>query len=134
HPEEAGVPADFGIVDELEGKLWLKERLEQILDRIPGELYHTAPYTLLRAAVEALLADPIAAAQALAQGAEGWEALVEAARRQAREQLVGSPEWRAARDVLRFNAGAEGDLLETARRTALRAAEQLEAGADFDAD
>jgi ATP-dependent helicase/nuclease subunit A len=133
HPEEAGVPADFGILDELEGKLWLKERLEQILDEIPTALYEVLPYTSLRGAVEALLDDPVAALQALECGPGDWAAVVERERKKARLALLESQAWRTAQEVLPFHSGAEGDLIETFRRQAIAAMTRVEKEAGLEA-
>ena len=83
HPDEAGVPADFGILDELRGRLWTADRLADAMDDLPEEHYRVVPYPLMQAALEALLSDPLAAEEALAKGPEGWRDLIEEARESA---------------------------------------------------
>jgi predicted AAA+ superfamily ATPase len=61
HPEEAGVPADCGILDELRGRLWTADRLADAMDSLTEEHYQVVPYPLMKAALEALLSDPLAA-------------------------------------------------------------------------
>ena len=39
HPNEAEVPPDFSILDELEGELWLSECIEAALAQLPARLY-----------------------------------------------------------------------------------------------
>src|SRR5215212_8392960 len=50
HPEEAGVPADFTVLDELKGGLWRADRLSDALEELPDEHYGILPYPLMQAA------------------------------------------------------------------------------------
>jgi ATP-dependent helicase/nuclease subunit A len=130
HPDEAGVPADFGILDGLRGKLWTADRLADAMDKLPAEHYVAVPYPLLREVLESLLADPIAAGQALGKGPEEWSALVAEAREVALSELLEKPEFKAGRTTLARCEGASGDLMEETRRVALSAIEDLEAGVE----
>src|SRR5215212_281560 len=88
HPEEAGVPPDFGILDDLRGRLWTADRLADAMDGLPEESYRVVPYPLMQAALEALISDPLGAEEALAKGPEGWRDLIEEARERAQYRCI----------------------------------------------
>lgn len=131
HPEEAGVPPDFSILDDVSGGVWAADRLLDALDALPPEHYRLLPYPLMHEALEALLADPIAAGRALAraseEGLEGWRALAEEARDRATRDFLKDPEVQECSDTLRACEGAAGDLMETNRAVAVAALEALSA-------
>ena len=133
HPDEAGVPADFGILEELRGRLWTADRLADAMDDLPQELYRIVPYPLMQAALEALLSDPLAAEVALAKGPEGWRDLIEEARESALSAYLGEPALKEARWTLELCEGDEEDRMEQSRRAALSALDDLEAGEDYKA-
>lgn len=128
HPDEAGVPPDFEILDQLRGSLWTADRLADALDELPAEHFLVLPYPLMQAALEVLFADPIGAGQALEMGPEGWEALVSEARESALAALLEDPEIKGHRLTLELYEGSEGDRIEDARRSALAAFAELEGG------
>jgi ATP-dependent helicase/nuclease subunit A len=128
HPDEAGVPADFGILDELRGRLWTADRLADAMDGLPGEHCRVVPYPLMQAALEALLSDPLAAEEALAKGPEGWRDLIEGARESAVAGYLEEPVLEEARWTLELREGDDEDRMEEARRAALSALDDLEAG------
>ena len=128
HPEEAGVPADFGILDELRGRLWTADRLADAMDDLPEEHYRVVPYPLMQAALEALLSDPLAAEEALAKGPEGWRDLIEEARESALAEFLEEPALKEARWTLELCEGDDEDRMEESRRAALSALDELEAG------
>lgn len=127
HPDEAGVPPDFTVLDEMEGGLWLAEHVDEAIARLPPEVLALLPYTRLRACLNVLLEDPEVATKALEVGVESWEALVRSRREQAKQVFAGR-EWREARALLHAYRGAPDDKRELARRHALEAVAALEAG------
>ncbi|HET8986418.1 MAG TPA: UvrD-helicase domain-containing protein [Trueperaceae bacterium] len=131
-PEQAGVAPDFTILDELEGNLWLTERIESALGDVPGPLFEAVSYHSVRAALSVLLADPITTDAAFTYSPEAWSEVVEAARAEARSELTGAPGWQEAAAVVRSLAGVEGDRREMTRREAAGALAQLAHG-DFGA-
>jgi ATP-dependent helicase/nuclease subunit A len=131
-PEQAGVAPDFTILDDLEGGIWLTERIESALGDLPSALFDAVPYQSVRAALRALLADPITTDAAFARPPDGWGDMVNEAAAAARAELTQSPSWQAAADTVRSVMGVEGDRRETTRREAIGALELLERG-DFGA-
>lgn len=127
HPDAAGVPAQFTVLDELEGKLWALDRLDEILDALPGALYAQVPYGLLRAALECCLADPVTAREALAVGADGWPEMIRAEREAALTALMQSEAWREAALTVRRLAGDGADKFEAMRQAAVVALDALSA-------
>ena len=122
HPEEAGVPPDFGILDELRGRLWTADRLADAMDGLPEEHYRVVPYPLMQAALENLLSDPLAAEAALAKGPEGWRDLIEEAREAALSAFLEEPALKDARWTLELCEGDDEDRMEESRTCgALRA-------------
>ena len=128
HPEEAEVPPDFGILDELRGQLWTADRLADAMDGLPEEHYRVVPYPLMQAALEALFSDPFAAEEALAKGPEGWRDLIEEARETALLRYLEEPALKESRWTLELCEGDDEDRMEESRRAALSALEELEAG------
>ncbi len=58
HPEAAGVPANFTLLDELEGQVIQQEYLAQALAELPERFYQQVPYSLMEAVMNACLVDP----------------------------------------------------------------------------
>jgi len=127
HPDEADVAPDFDVLSDLRGQLWTADRLLDAMDELPLVHYQVLPYPLMQAALEAFFADPIAADQALEKGPEEWDALVTEARQTALETFLDDPILRDGQRTLEFYQGADGDLMEEARRAALSALVGLEA-------
>ncbi|MDC0833468.1 UvrD-helicase domain-containing protein [Geitlerinema sp. CS-897] len=128
HPDAAGVPADFRILDEIEARLWLEEALLEVLDRLPETIYEKLPYRLLRAVLPSLLDDPISVRRAFRHGGEGWQELADNLRNQAFEELLSHPVWRNSVEVLQHCIGTAGDKMETQRQNACIAIERIQAG------
>ncbi len=128
HPEAADVPPDFSVLDELEGQVWLADRLEEALAELPAVVFDDLPYALLREALRALLADPVEAEAALACAPEAWGELVAEARESALRDLTGAPAWREAAAAVRACRGSEGDKAEAARTAAVRGLDLLALG------
>jgi len=125
YPEAAGVPPDFGVVDELDGALWTAEALDEALARLDDERVIGLPYDLLRAAIAAALDDPTRARAALAIGPDEVRAAIDDARRAAYEATVGDAAWRDAAGFLGAFVGPDGHEAEAARRQAVAAANRL---------
>ena len=128
HPEEAGVPPDFTVLDELEGQLWLAERLDEALAELPAEVFAELSYGDVRDALARMLGDPVEAQAALERPVDGWQHSVASARREALDELTGDPAWRDAAKVVRAARGEEGDKAEIARAFAATALDLLERG------
>jgi ATP-dependent helicase/nuclease subunit A len=121
HPDAADVPPDFGVLEALEGELWMAERFEEALATLPASIFEALPYALLKDALVALLEEPAMAEEALQHGPDGWAALVERARGEALSVLTTNPDWQEAVSTVRRYEGAADDLAEIARRHALHA-------------
>jgi ATP-dependent helicase/nuclease subunit A len=133
YPDAAGVPPDFGVVDELDGALWVAEALDEALAALPDEAFGVLPFELLRSALRAALDDPARVRAALAVPPAAVREAVEAARRAAFEASVGSPAWREEVAYLAAFEGPAGHATEAARATAVAADARLRAlGADGD--
>ncbi|HEY9692439.1 MAG TPA: BREX-3 system P-loop-containing protein BrxF [Oculatellaceae cyanobacterium] len=130
HPQAANVPPDFTILDELEGALWLDERLEEALDTLPASLYELIPYSLMSAALTILIKDPIVAEISLSQGIGFWSELASKLRQLALFELLTHPDWILACQVLYDYSGQPSDLREQARQQVLDAIAKLQAGED----
>jgi ATP-dependent helicase/nuclease subunit A len=131
YPQEAGVAPDFTILDDLEGGIWLADRLQEALARLPETLYPQIPYSFLSPALEILIADPISAQRSLAKGTEHCDRLFAEIRREALTQLCQSWEWQNSRSILDRHLGKLGDKLEVYRQAAMIAITNLERGIDI---
>ncbi len=129
HPEAAGVPFDFTVLDELEGVLWSTERLKAAMDTLPAYLYKPVPYSLMSDVLSILIKDPIAAERSLARGIENWPQLAMQLQQQAKSHLLNHPIWQQTRLTLQTYVGKVGDRLEAeGRQIALQAIAALEQG------
>ncbi len=126
HPEAAGIPPDFSILDDLEGEIWLSDRLNEALDKIPDRLYQIIPYSQLSIVLPALIADPISAKRALAADPQQWEILAQDIQNRAIEALLNSPDWGEAKAVIANYSGKAGDKIEEARQAAFNCILNLE--------
>jgi ATP-dependent helicase/nuclease subunit A len=134
YPEAAGVPPDFGVVDELDGQLWAAEALDEALGRLSDDDVAGLPYELLRAALAAALDDPTRARDAVSVKEARVRALLDVARRAAFRETVGAPAWADDVAFLGAFAGPPGHETEVARAQAWLAATRLaEEGPDGDA-
>ena len=129
HPESAGVPYDFTIIDDVEGKLWQSDRLDDALNKLPDRLYERIPYSLMRDSLERLLKDPISGDRALRQGTQHWQALAEQLRKQALRDLsktMRDVTFQEAINILHSYSGDNSDRREQARQQILEAISNLE--------
>ena len=132
HPEAAGVTADFVALDEWDGQLWLTDQLAIALDKLPAELYAQIPYSLLRSAMVAFLADPLTAKAALERDQNDWLPLLEDFKKQALETLLNTDIWRSAWDCLDQTSGKAGDKMEEARQIVLSAMKVISQGENLE--
>lgn len=100
HPDAAGVPADFQVMDEQQSTLWLADQVPDVLALLPESLTTELPYSLIAAATRHFLRDPEAADAALRHDAAHWRDLIDAHRRQAIAALLADPVVVEAREVL----------------------------------
>jgi ATP-dependent helicase/nuclease subunit A len=90
HPEAAGVPADFTLLDDIEGQIRDQEYLEMALDQLPDRFYRQIPYSLIEAAMRIGLIDPLSAEKALSCDSSQWPVLVDRPRRHCCDRTTGS--------------------------------------------
>lgn len=127
HPQAAGVPADFRVLDDFERAVWKRASLEDALAALPRSVLEQLPVRLLRIALAALLDDPVLAEVALEKGPEQWRQLLEREQTEALALITDDPAWRANRDLLRSLSGPPDDPAERAREACLGAMRALEA-------
>lgn len=126
HPEAAGVPADFTLLDERpEGAIWALERLDEAIATLPEQVLEQVPPELLRAALEAMLADPLTATDALGCDPARLGPALEAEREALVRRLLETPAWQGSALALARCVGA-GDR-DLQRRAALGVVQELEA-------
>jgi ATP-dependent helicase/nuclease subunit A len=126
HPEAAGVPADFQLLDELEGELHQQEYVVQSLAALPERFYQQIPYSLLESVVSTCLVDPKAAQQSLQCDSANWAEWVDREVQLAKSQLLNSGIWQLAKQQLTTTIGQAGDKLEFVRQEAISAIEAIE--------
>ena len=132
HFQIINIPADFEVLDDLEGRVWLDDALQQAITRLPIEVFQVIPYSLLQEVLKTLLEDPYTAAKALRQGVRDWTKLIKNARTQAVKTLVSDRIWQSSWEILQQHQGKEGDKLETVRISVLEAMENLEDAENID--
>ena len=128
-PEEAGLPPDVSVLDELDGRLWTAEALDVALDAVRADEVRALPFSLLRQSLRVLLEDPFRAEVALAKDAAALRSELEAERRRTLAGGMGAA-WTAAVEDLRAAAGPIDHPTELARREALTAIDALASVAD----
>jgi ATP-dependent helicase/nuclease subunit A len=128
HPQAAGVPADFTVLDELEADLYQGEWLESALNDLPPETLNVFSYQQLSKLMQKLMSDPIVAERALNVDTEQWEDLVQQCRQSTLTELTRSSDWRKARQVVETSQGKNEDLIEQARLKTLAGLSQLDKG------
>ena len=132
HFQEIEIPADFEVLDDLEGRVWLDDALQQAITRLPIEVFQVIPYSLLQEVLTTLLEDPYTAEKALQQGIQDWTKLITNARTQAVKTLISDRLWQSTWDILQQHQGKEGDKLEAIRISVLEAMENLEDAENID--
>ena len=132
HFQAINLPADFEILDDLEGQIWLEDGLKQALVRLAPEIFEIVPYSLLKSILERLLDDPYTANKALGQGIQDWQQLIVDARLLAVKEIVSDPVWQPSQAVLEQHQGMAGDKLEGIRGEVLSAIADLSAAENID--
>lgn len=125
HPEQAEVPYNFTIQDDIESPIWQIQAFTEALSQLPHHLFETIPLSLMREILFTLLSDPFTAEQALMRCQADWLPILEDARKQALDELLSHPLWSASKFVL-DNYSAPGDKLDHIRLNALGAISDLE--------
>ncbi len=128
HFQVIDIPADFKVLDDLEGKVWLGDALQQALTQLSSLVFQAIPYSLLQDVLHRLLDDPYTANQALNQGIQDWHKLIVNARTQAVKTIINNPVWQSTWEILGQHQGQPGDKLEAIRTSVLDAMADLEDG------
>ena len=131
HYDKANVPPDFAVQNELESPIWQAETFADALTQLPSHLYKGIPFSLMRDVLQALLADPLTAKEALERDHIDWLPLLETTRQQALDTLLTDNSWHSSQRILESYA-APVDKLEEHRLGALEAIADLAQGHDID--
>ncbi|MGL4880650.1 MAG: UvrD-helicase domain-containing protein, partial [Waterburya sp.] len=132
HFQLLNLPADFQILDDLEGQVWLRESLQTALTQLSPQVWQALPYSLLQSVLNKLLDDPYTAKQALSRGIQDWSKLINDARTQAVKMIVNDPVWQSTWSVLQQHQGQAGDKLELIRQSVMEAMTDLEDAENID--
>jgi ATP-dependent helicase/nuclease subunit A len=128
---EAEVPSDFALLAEVQGALWLSDKLDDALDTLPEKLYRRLPFSRMRSTIRALMSDPISADEALGKRYRDWKAELQALQRSACNELVTSEAWDSGKARLSQIRGAAGDILEPHRAAVIEGCLDFESGGDL---
>ena len=126
HFQVIKIPADFQVLDNLEGQVWLGDALQKALTQLPHQVFKIIPYSLLKDILNRLLDDPYTGEKALRQGIQDWSKLIANARTQGVKIIVNDPVWQSTWITLAQHQGKEGDKLEIIRQSVLDAMTDLE--------
>ena len=58
HFQVINLPADFQVLDDLEGQVWLEDGLREAITQLSPEVFNAIPYSLLQEVLNQLLDDP----------------------------------------------------------------------------
>ena len=130
HPESAHVPPDFTVQDAIESSLWQAEHFDQALAQLPTRLYKTVPFSLMQSLLQALLADPLTAEQALDRNRADWLPALETFRETLLAGISEQIEWSSACTELKQIGGPLGDKREIVREEALANVSAFESTGD----
>ena len=130
--EIASIPANFQVLEDARGNIWLQEGIETALANLPERYFTDIPYSLMKESINYLLSDPHTADKALQQGIRDWQELIVEARKEALKNLNTSDSWQKSRAILLKNIGNSDDKLEVIRQDVITAMEILEEGCDRD--
>ena len=132
HFQLINIPADFQVLDSLEGQVWLQDSLQTALTNLSAEVFRAIPYSLLQQVLTKLLDDPYTASLALDRGIQDWQQLIANARTEAVKIIINEPGWDSSRTVLEKHQGQAGDKLEAIRTSVLAAMADLEEAENID--
>jgi len=132
HFQLIDIPADFQVLDNLEGQVWLADGLQTALANLSLEVFRAIPYSVLQQVLTKLLNDPYTADKALRQGIQDWQKLIVDARFEAVKTIINDTAWDTSRLVLEQHQGQAGDKLEAIRTSVLAAIADLEDGENID--
>ena len=132
HWQLIDIPADFQVLDSLEGQIWLQDGLQTALANLPPEVFQAVPYSLLQQVLHKLLDDPYTASKSLSQGIGDWQKLIADARTEAVKIVVNDPTWQSSYLILEQHQGQAGDKLEAIRTSVLEAMADLEDAENID--
>ncbi|BAZ44937.1 putative helicase [Chondrocystis sp. NIES-4102] len=132
HFQILNLPADFQILEDLEGAIWLNESLRKAIAQLSPDIWQSIPYSLLKEILQQLLADPYTARLALAQDGKDWRKLIFKARIEVIKALIDDPIWQSTWLTLQQHQGKAGDKLEVIRNSVIEAMEDLESGLNID--
>ena len=132
HFQVINIPADFQVLDDLEGQVWLANALQEALTKLSPEVFQAIPYSLLQEVLNGLLDDPYTADRASRQGVGDWDRLIANARTQAVKTIVSDPAWQTSWEILEQHRGKEEDKLEVIRISVLEAMTDLEDAENID--
>ena len=127
HPEAAQVPPDFTILDDLQGPIWIAERIDDALDGIDPDLMLAIPFTRVRSAIKALMSDPSTASLALTMDIR---TSIEKYLSEACATISSTAAWKEARGVVMSETGPASDKIEQVRRITLEVMFGIEAASD----
>jgi ATP-dependent helicase/nuclease subunit A len=131
-PELAQLPADFGLMDDVQAALWFEEHFRAEVAQLDPALLERVPFSRMLRVLEALFSDPYTAGASLLITAEQRRAVLERGRSEALRQLRGDPGFRAALTRLQGLAGPAGDKREVLRQDVIHACLQLLGSAESD--
>ena len=124
--EIASIPANFRVLEDARGNIWLQEAIETALANLPPECFADIPYSLMKEAINYLLSAPHTANRALQQGIQDWQELVIRMRKEALKNLIECDLWQKSKDILLKNIGNSDDKLEAIRHNVVTAIKELE--------
>ncbi|MEM8832460.1 MAG: UvrD-helicase domain-containing protein [Cyanobacteria bacterium P01_G01_bin.19] len=132
HFQLLALPADFEILDSLEGQVWLQDSLQTALTLLEPQIFTVIPYSLLLEILSRLLDDPHTARKALNRGMGDWQKLILDARTEAVKEIVNDAGWFSSWKILEQHQGKPGDKLEAIRLSVMEAMADLEDGVNID--
>ena len=132
HWQLIGIPADFEVLESLEGQIWLEDGLKTALANLPPKIFAAIPYSLLQQVLNKLLDDPYTATKALHRGVGDWHKLIDDARTEAVKTIVNDPAWQSSYSILEQHQGEAKDKLEAIRISVLEAMADLEDAENID--
>ncbi|MDB9314652.1 UvrD-helicase domain-containing protein [Spirulina sp. CS-785/01] len=130
HPQAAGIPADFSILENREGQLWLADCRQQVISQLPFNFFEVIPYSQLSSVLDRLLDDPYTSHSALKQR-RNWEEILQELKESELQQLQASSQWQEAKAILSQSQGKAGDKLENLRQEVLDAIISLESKGEY---